>query len=541
MLTARQLTVRAPQGKVLVHPTDVQFERGRLHALIGPSGCGKSTLLKGFMRLLPSSGEVLLDGRQINASTDLRGQLGFVPQFSIAQPQLTVAQNIHYARRLFGGPHFSAPHYEHLLEVIGLVEHLDKRVSQLSGGQLRRLGLALELISNPPYLFCDEVTTGLDPASEEEILDVLRRLADEGVTIICVIHNLAQLHRFDCIHLMHAGNLVFQGNLAEMLTCYEVEETTAVYHALKTHPQTYLKSPLEDTPIKDQPQPKTPPPWGQFLPLVQRRFTLFIQDRSYLLLTLALTFGFPCLVVIFALGGLPEFETLSLVQGGNWLERMQEQADFYREAVQTGSLISGLIMFQVILLTLMGANNGAREIAAERILFEKEKLSGLHPAAYLGSKLIFFLFLSLLQGLWMAGFVKVICQFPGSFWIQGGLFTMVVFAMSMVSLALSSISSSSEKASLLATYIVGFQLPLSGVVLALPETLVWICRPFIAAYWGWGGYLNALSETPFYHAVTITLDTHVAPAGIGFLVLLLHSLIALMVVLYGLSHNRFGR
>lgn len=541
MLTAQQLEVFSPSGQPLVKATDLQFSKGQLHALIGPSGCGKSTLLKGFLRLLPTEGKVLMDGQPIEASGDLSGRLGFVPQFSIAQPQLTVAQNINYARKLFAPPQFSAQRYDKLLHVIGLHAHLEKRVSQLSGGQLRRLGLALELISNPPYLICDEVTTGLDPASEEEILNVLRRLSDSGVTIICVIHNLAQLHFFDGIHLMKEGELIFQGKVSDLRAHYQVEDATRVYQQLAERPEKLLLPLTEESPSPDAPPANHPSFWKQIGPLVQRRFLLFLQDRSYLGLTLALTFGFPCLVVIFALGGLPEFETLSIVPDGNWLERLREQADFYRQAVQTGSLISGLIMFQVILLTLMGANNGAREIASERTLFEKEKLSGLNLTAYLGSKLVFFLFLSLLQGLWMTGFVKVICQFPGSFWTQGILFTMVVFSMSLVSLALSAISNSSEKASLLSTYIVGFQLPLSGVVLALPETLVWICRPFIAAYWGWSGYLDALADTRFYFAVTITLETHVASAAIGLAVLTVHSLIALSVVYYGLTQNRFGR
>ncbi|MCC5789785.1 MAG: ABC transporter ATP-binding protein, partial [Opitutales bacterium] len=156
MLVAEELSVYTRNGQKLVGPLSLGFAEGQMHALIGPSGCGKSTLLKGFMHLLPTRGQVFLRGEQISTTEDLVGHLGFVPQFSIAQPQLTVEQNIRFARRLFAPSTFSEEKYQHLLDVIGLSAHLEKRVSQLSGGQLRRLGLALELINNPPFLFCDE-------------------------------------------------------------------------------------------------------------------------------------------------------------------------------------------------------------------------------------------------------------------------------------------------------------------------------------------------------------------------------------------------
>ncbi|MCH8476081.1 MAG: ATP-binding cassette domain-containing protein [Opitutales bacterium] len=542
MLVAEELSVYTRTGQKLVGPVSLGFAEGKMHALIGPSGCGKSTLLKGIMHLLPNEGQVSLRGEKIASTEDLVGHLGFVPQFSIAQPQLTVEQNIRFARKLFAPETFREEKYHHLLDVIGLTAHLDKRVSQLSGGQLRRLGLALELINNPPFLFCDEVTTGLDPASEQEILEVLRLLAEEGVTIVCVIHNLAQLQSFDQIHLLSEGQLVFQGPLETLKKHFQIEDATKVYTALKTVRERHLE-PLPETekPPRSHAHPQQPGLFKQWLTLIQRRFILFYQDRGYLGLTLALTFGFPFLVVIFAWNGLPAFEALAIVQDGDFISRLQSQIDFQKEAMRTGSLVSGLIMFQVILLTLMGANNGAREIAGERVLFEKEKLSGLKPLAYLGSKVVFFLFISILQGVWMTFFVKYICGFPGPFLPQALILTLTVFSMTLISLALSSISGSGEKASLMSTYIVGFQLPLSGVVLALPEVLVWVFRPFIAAYWGWSGYLDTFRSNRFYDAVELTVDTNVMATFICLIILCIHSLLALAVVAVGVYQNRFAR
>jgi hypothetical protein len=148
----------------------------------------------------------------------------------------------------------------------------------------------------------------------------------------------------------------------------------------------------------------------------------------------------------------------------------------------------------------MGANNGAREIAAERQIFEKERLKGLRSGVYALSKLIFTGSIALVQGLWMALFVKVICQFPGAFLPQLTMMALCCVAMTYVCLGMSAMLSSAERASLLSIYLVGFQLPLSGVVLALPDAVVWLLRPFINTYWSWAGYFASMKDYQVYDA-----------------------------------------
>src|SRR5271154_6548696 len=101
----------------------------------------------------------------------------------------------------------------------------------------------------------------------------------------------------------------------------------------------------------------------------------------------------------------------------------------------------------------------------------------------------------------MTWFVKTVCGFPGEFVQQFAVLFITTVAMSITCLAISSVSKSPERASLLAIYLVGLQLPLSGAVLALPDLVSDICRPFIAAYWGWSGYLKTLSSPPLYDIV----------------------------------------
>jgi hypothetical protein len=211
---------------------------------------------------------------------------------------------------------------------------------------------------------------------------------------------------------------------------------------------------------------------------------------------------------------------------------LQEQLLYLRESFKAASLISGLAMFQVVLLTLVGANNGAREIAKEKVIVEKELRAGLSPSAYVASKFVQILVLVLVQSFWMAWFVKGVCGFPGSLLSQFAVLLATTLSMSTTCLAISAASNSAERASLLSIYLVGFQLPLSGAALSLPGWLSGICRPFIAAYWGWSGYLQTFQSTRHYDIVRQSTQTTIAPYGTAMLVLFTHVVVAIVAAIY---------
>ena len=550
MLSCRNLTVRPRAGAAaLVHGATADFPAGGLHALIGPSGCGKTTLLKGILDILPSEGEVSLHGRVLTSRAELLHEVAFAPQFSIAHGKLTVAEAVGCALRLYQKTDDAtlAARNAELLQLVGLGERGNTVVEKLSGGQLRRLGLALELTTDPACLLCDEVTSGLDPRSEDQIIAVLRALVEQrGKTVVCVIHNLAKLGQFDTVTVVFEGSVVFQGPLVGMLEHFGIADALELYDRLSEHPLTHWQhawagvvartasSPeIEPTVPGGRRAPQRPSAVSQLVTLLARRWRLLVRDRGYLLLTLAITFGFPCLVVIFALGGLPQLKGLALETTGGFLETLQARASYRQSAAETATLVSGLIIFQVILLCLMGSNNGAREIAAERTLYEKERMSGLRPAAYAWSKLLYTALLGAAQGAWMTIFVKVLCDFPGGWGAQLAVLSMTGASMSVVCLGLSAVLSSPDKASLLSIYLVGFQLPLSGVVLALPAALVWAVRPFIATYWGWAGYLMAMTDSRFYDAVVMLDKGWLSPPLAAVAVLGAHLLTGAALVFWG--------
>lgn len=563
MLTVRSLTVTAPgnDARVLLRGIDADFATGGLHAIIGPSGCGKTTLVKALLGIFPKSeGQVAFDGRPVATSDDLVGHIGFAPQFSIANPRLTVAETLASTLDLLvSDSALKASRHEAILETTGLSSIRDTLAGDLSGGQLRRLGLALELVNDPAWLVCDEVTSGLDPKSEDHILSVLRGLADQrGKTFLCIIHNLSKLPLFDRITTLFQGEVVFQGDYDGFLRHFEINDPLHLYDRLNAEPVEYWRGKWLDAgashAVISCSQSTTPSPaasgsysmvqvrpgvLSQIITLLHRRWRLFCRDRGALGLLAGITFGFPVLVAIFSLGGLPQINGLILDSSGSFLEGLQENLRYQREAAQAANLVVGLILFQVILLGLTGANNGAREIASERHVFEKERMNGLRPAAYAWSKVVFFGILSTLQGLWMAAFVKGVCRFPGDWTVQLGILAASCASMTLVSLATSAMSRSAEKASFVSVFLVGLQLPLSGVVLALPSYLLWVCRPFINAFWAWAGYLNAMNHTRFYDAFRLNNDRWLPTSDFALAMLCLQALAAIAVLIYGCRRRRF--
>lgn len=560
MLSCKNLTVETADGKKILNHADAQFDAQKMHAVIGPSGCGKTTLMKAILGMIERSGSAQFGSMPIHSSNDLAGTIGFVPQFTLAQPNLTVLETFRYALALnIKDPEERERRLKSVLETTKLAAHADKRVASLSGGQTRRVGLGLELTLSPKCLICDEVTSGLDPNSEDEMLDLLRELvAREHKSIICIIHNLAKLSRFDTVTVVLQGHVIFQGSHPELLRYFSIENALELYSRLESQTLNFwtekwkLQRKFELEIVDDEPQKSEPSKasrqtdkqtragfFAQLITLLARRFRLFVRDNGYFALTLAITFGFPCIVVIFALDGLPQVPRMPLEQAIMTSQQALEARSVQIEQMRIATLATGLVLFQVMLLALMGANNGGREIAAERNLYEKERMTGLRPSAYALSKIIFTSSIAIFQGLWMCAFVKIICNFPGDWSVQ--LLTMagVCVAMTLICLGFSALMQSAEKASLLSIYLVGFQLPLSGIVLELPEALVWVFRPFINIYWGWSGFFSAMQSSPIYDAYTL-MNAHAAiyDFGVAGTVLLLHAAIGALMVFRGCAIKR---
>ena len=526
---------------------DVTFrlrEGGQLVAVLGPSGCGKSTLIKTIAGLREaSSGKAIWKGRDLSEQDFEPAEVGYVPQFSIAHEKLEVWECIEDAIRLrsagLSREEVDARVDNVLLEV-GMLEIAEKRVEVLSGGQRRRLALGMELVSSPDLLLCDEVTSGLDPRAEDEITELMRAVALKGRMVLNITHSLKHLSSHTSVIVLMRGRLVYHAAPEHLLFYFGVDHAEDLYPRLASRkPEEWAQSwekrrdsyyKLEDEVPSEKdatsaPQTAVQVSWiAQAGVLLSRRWKLFCRDSGQVKLQFALMLGFPCLVVVFALKGLPALRAAAELPEDP-LKQMVADFTAKLEYLRVGGMVSGLIMFQVVLLTLMGANNAAREVAGERLILEKEKFSGLSPLAFVVSRMVFLVALVGVQSVWMSLFVNSVVRMPGNLTTQTLLLFLVNAAMTSVSLGISALMKTAEQSSLVSVYFVGFQLPLSGAVLALPEWLGKLTRPLIASYWGWSGYLQTLQDTRFYNAVVSMTQTPLMPIAavawvLGFQILL---------------------
>lgn len=584
---------RPTEEQTVLEGISAHFPEGHFGAILGPSGCGKSTLLKVIAGIRePTHGTVHWQGRDLAEEEDLEPhEIGYVPQFSIAHELLTAGENVLAALQLrIAGLDDDElrTRTEKILADVGLSDIADRQVRVLSGGQKRRLALALEMVSSPALLLCDEVTSGLDPKAEDEIVRLMQKLAREDKRILLsVTHSLRHIDLYDSVLVLYQGFVVYHGPSGLLYHYFSVENPEDLFPRLAKrsagdwfrswlkHRDAYYSSQrdadqevarAEDAPAaatpydeiitnfeesaedetpdeiekpKAKPEPVTPGAFQQLSVLLARRWCIFFRDRSQIMLHLALIIGFPFLVVIFALDGLPQIQHLNLEPQQNILQQMAEKTSFLMQATHVGSLVSGLVMFQVILLTLMGSNNAAREIAAERPIFEKEKFGGVRVSSYVASKACFLAILVAAQSVWMGVFVNIICHFPGDIFAQIAVLFAVNAAMTSVCLGISSLMRSAEQASLVSVYLVGFQLPLSGAVLALPAMIAWLTRPFIAAYWAWSGFLQTMRETSFYDVIQNVTQTHLSAFLLCLWVLGCHILLGLLLAYAGCKSSRW--
>ncbi len=554
------LGIVGPDGeRLLLSGVTTGFPMAHFAAIIGPSGCGKTTLLKLIAGIAPGEdrGTISWRGRDLEKEDFGASEIAYVPQFGIAHEELTVRECVRFALQLrvaMKNCLEMKERVDELLVQVGLIRLEGQRVKTLSGGQRRRLALAVELTSKPDVLLCDEVTSGLDPQAEEDIVQLLAQQANgpDGRLVLSVTHSLEHLDMYDSVLVMCRGFLAYHGPPTLLASYFNVDGARHLYARLeelkpedwgamwKQHRSIPIPQeiPIEPLPHGAQlARQSFPGPFSQCFTLLKRRLIVFARCRQQIALQVGLILGFPLLVTLFAWNGLPAIKNLTAGLDVDVLESLQEASQFLVDSSKIGSLVSGIAMFQVILLTLMGANNSGREVAVERPILELEKLAGLSPLAYVISKVFFLLILVSAQSIWMGLFVHHICSFPGSLWLQVTFLLLVNMAMTSICLAISSNMRSAEQSSLVSIYLVGFQLPLSGAILALPDLLGKVVRPLISAYWCWSGILETLKEERYYAIVQSVVQSPLTSAAVCVFVLAMQIGIGLIAAWLGCARR----
>src|SRR6266581_1843592 len=242
-LVATDLTVRLPGGKVLLDRVGFPIGERCLVAIIGPSGAGKTTLLGALTGMRPATeGSVLYDNRDLYKNyAELRHRIGLVPQENILHTQLSARRALGYAAELrFPRDTSKAERQRRISEVLGelsLTAHAETRTSSLSGGQQKRVNVALELLTKPSLLFLDEPTSGLDPGLDMSVMEMMSGLAHDGRTVIVVTHSVANLNLCDrLLVLVPGGKVAFFGPPQDGLRHFDKPGWAEVFQAFDNEP-----------------------------------------------------------------------------------------------------------------------------------------------------------------------------------------------------------------------------------------------------------------------------------------------------------------
>jgi len=223
----------------LLDDVGITIQPNEFVGLLGPSGAGKSTLMDSLNGMRPAtSGYVLINNLDLYRHLDsLKQSIGYVPQDDIIHRELTVYRTLYYVARLRLSRDVSRREIDQIvnevMDVTGLSERRDVAISQLSGGQRKRVSIAVELITKPSVIFLDEPTSGLDPATEEKIMKLFRQIAESGRTVVLTTHAMENVKLFDKIVVLMRGKLVFYGAPQEALAHIKADSFKDLYDKLE--------------------------------------------------------------------------------------------------------------------------------------------------------------------------------------------------------------------------------------------------------------------------------------------------------------------
>lgn len=407
----REVRNRAGSGKIkLLDDVSLSIQPNEFVGLLGPSGAGKSTLIEALNGVRPAtSGYVRINNLDLYRNLDsLKQSIGYVPQEDIIHRELSVFRTLYYVAKLRLPSDVSRKEIvriiEEVLDVTGLSERRNVAVSDLSGGQRKRVSMAVELITKPSVIFLDEPTSGLDPATEDKIMNLFRQIAESGRTVIMTTHAMENVGLFDKIVVLMRGKLVFFGTPNDALKHLGASSFKQLYDRLETPAsdgsgaansisseglaeewkQSYLKTSQYSELIKKPLSEITSIPstgrrsrsrlglfgsFRQFFNLSRRYFEVLLKDKLNLAILLLQA---PIIALM-----------TFLVMGG------KSPRDF--------------VYFVLALVSIwFGTSVSAREIIRERPVYRRERMFNLGIIPYLTSKLFV---------LWVIVFIQCLMLF----------------------------------------------------------------------------------------------------------------------------------
>lgn len=507
--SVEKITYKFKNGNIGLHPMTIEEESGNLIGIMGASGAGKSTLLNVLNgNYKPTTGAVKINGYDIHKSENkevIEGVIGYVSQDDLLIEELTVFQNIFYNAKLCFGDLSDMQIIRltfKVLNSLGLFEIKDLKVGSpldktISGGQRKRVNIALELIREPSVMFVDEPTSGLSSRDSENIMDLLKELTLRGKLIYVVIHQPSSeiFKMFDKLIILDTGGyLIYNGNPVDAIIYFkqQMQQANAVESECpqcgNVNPEqifNIIESKILDeygnqtdnrkVPPKDwykkykdflkgdnetkgelntnppKANLKIPNAWNQFRVFIKRDVLSKLTNKQYLLINFL-----EAPVLGFILSFIIKYSTTDEATGNGYIFRENQNLIAY-------------IFMSVIVALFLGLTVSAEEIIRDRKILKREKFLNLSRGSYLFSKIFIMFAVSAIQILTFVLVGNTILEIKGmyfDYWLI--LFSTACFA-NMLGLNISSSFDSAVTIYILIPFLIIPQLILSGVIVKFEE------------------------------------------------------------------------
>ena len=456
---------------------DLSVPSKSLLAVMGPSGCGKSTLLKALNGDTPATrGKVLLFGQELLSNYDyLKTQIGYVPQDDIVHQQLTVEECMYYTSKI----RLDKPSdkkidtkINQILKDLNISHIKHNLISEISGGQRKRVSIAVELLTDPLILFLDEPTSPLDPQTVEDFLGILKKLSERGTTVVMVTHKPEDLEYMDeVIFMAEGGSITYYGDSKKYKQYFNVETAVAVFTQISgvtasqwikkyLNPRPLTQTTSQDFNVKSNSNTSL---FLQYYWLTMRYFRIKTNDKinSAIMLLQA-----PIIAILICL----IFDEIS----------------------------SGVLFMIAISSIWLGTQNAAREIVSEKAIYKRERMFNLDIFPYLLSKITVLTFFTIIQSFLFIcilsigygnNIVSVNNAIDAFFWMS-----FISVAATFLGLLLSASVNTTEKAMTIVPLILIPQIMLAGLITKVTSPFVEFLSYLTLSRWGVEGF-NDIQQT----------------------------------------------
>ena len=469
--------------------------------IIGPSGGGKSTLLNALSARQPAtSGIVLLNGQNLYTHFDaIKKNMALVPQKDVLHSELPLRHALLYTAKLRLPPDLGEQGYQKVvdeyLETVDLGDRANTSIKNLSGGQVKRASLANEIISEPNLLFVDEATSGLDEHTDHEIMQIFRRIAEGGKTVLCITHNLTNVEKscHKVVILAPGGYLAFAGTPAEAREYFEIQSLGDVYNRLRSKPARDWQQEFAETPTCQQMQTQIQSrvansssdvdtrhrqPLLQLVAIFLRQLILLFRRGLEVQLCdvkSLLMMGVQCLFIAFLI-------CILFGQIPGALDVLGKRGPF-----------GARVLF---LLTIsgfwFGCNNAAKEIVKEKEIYERERDVCLNVISYYAAKFLLLGLITAVQIVALLGIVHFATGLPGPFLAQLWSLTLIGICGVATGLLISTLASNTDMAVTLAPVAIIPQVILAGVIWQVEGFGKLLSQLFVSCYWGYGNVVSTI-------------------------------------------------